>query len=301
MKRIFGRIYWVVVGLGLLILALRLANWSVKHSYSLPALPQPNGYDEILAAAYSIKPPASDIVDLTSDQVRQLTDQNRPALERARAAFQMDSRVSAKPTPEWDDHHDENLASLRRLAVAFGIEASMKMRDHQTNEAAKCDMDMLRLADRTGRGGLIIDGITSLTIEALAEGDLRPKIPQLDAEFCHKAGLELEQLIDNREMPEATFATEKTWMAMRFGFIDLINRRLFKTNDLNREEKFNQHYKDAVRRAQYLMLRLASHAYELDNKREPANVALLVPQYLKAVPKDFVTGKEIQEVPPVSE
>ena len=301
MKKILGWLYWFAVILSLLILAIRLANWGIKHGHSLPALPQPNGYDEILAAASSIKPPASDLSDLTPDQVRQLADQNRPALERARAAFQMESRVSLKPTRAWDDHHDDNLASLRRLAVAFGVEASVKMRDHQTDEAAACAMDMMRLADRTGRGGIITDGITSLTIEALALGELRPVIPQLDAEFCRKAGLEMEGLLDLRETPETTFATERTWSAIRFGVVDLIGSRLLKKDETKREEKFDQHYKDAVQRTQHLMLRMASHAYELDNKHEPTDVASLVPQYLKAMPKDFETGKEIHELPSVSQ
>ena len=300
MKKIISWFYWCLFVLGVLVFAIRLADSWVKHAHSLPALPSPNGYDEILAAANDIKPAPKDLVDLTPDQIRALADQNRPELERARKAFQLQSRVSVKPTREWDDHHDDNLASLMRLAVAFGIESSMKIKDHQTNAAAECDMDMLRLADRVGKGGIIIDGIKSLTIEALAVGELQPKIPYLDAEFCRKSSLEIEVWLDTREKPETTFSMEKNWSATRFGLIDLAGSRFMRQSNLKREDKFTSHFKDAGHWAQNLMLRLAVRAYALDKSRLPPDASALVPLYIKAVPKDFETGKEITELPPAS-
>lgn len=42
-----------------------------------------------------------------------------------------------------------------------------------------------------------------------------------------------------------------------------------------------------------LMLLFAARAYELDHGKPPARAADLVPEYLKAVPKDPETGVEM--------
>ena len=297
MRKFIRVAYRILVGISLVIIVLRLVNWEVKRSHHLPALPAPNGYDEIVAAAGDVKSPVAGLAELSTNQIRELADGNRPALERARKAFQTESRVVVQPTQQWNDHHDDILTSLRRLAVAFGIESVVTMQDQHTNEAAQCDLDMLHLADCTGRGGIITDGIESMTIEALAMGDLQPKVARLDKEFCRKAAAEIESLLANRETPETTFAMEKNWSAKRYGLVDLVGGMVLKQADASRHAKFIAHYKDAVRREQHLMLRLASRAYVLDNQRNPENASSLVPQYLKSVPVDPETKQEIQELP----
>jgi hypothetical protein len=296
-KKIFRWFYWCLAILGILTIAFRLTDSAVRKAHSLPALPSPNGYDEILAVALEIKPAKPDLTDLTEEQFRALADQNRPMLERARKAFKLESRVSVQTTHEWNDRHDDQLASMLRLAMAFGIEASVSMKDHHTNAAADCLMDMLRLADRVGKGGIITDGVKSLTIETLAIGELQPMCAYLDAEFCRKSALEIEAWLEIREKPETTFASERNWSAMRYGLIDVLGNWLMKKGNLKREEKYRSHYKDAVRRAQNLMLRLAAKAYSLDSQQLPTNAVVLIPNYLKALPKDYETGKEITVLP----
>jgi competence protein ComGC len=46
-------------------------------------------------------------------------------------------------------------------------------------------------------------------------------------------------------------------------------------------------------RTRQLMIDLAARAYELDKGHRPASVADLVPEYLKAVPKDPIAGTNI--------
>ncbi len=41
------------------------------------------------------------------------------------------------------------------------------------------------------------------------------------------------------------------------------------------------------------MINFAARAYELEKGKPPRNVTDLVPDYLKAVPKDPVTGKDL--------
>ena len=70
--------------------------------------------------------------------------------------------------------------------------------------------------------------------------------------------------------------------------------RLISRNSLNKafqkaEEKFNiQQMK-----MRQLTVDLAARAYELENGHPPANIADLVPDYIKAVPQDPVTGTNL--------
>jgi hypothetical protein len=118
-----------------------------------------------LAAASEVKPPPDDLSELTAEQIRRLAEQNRAAIEHARKALQMESRVSVKPTKLWDDQHEEDVKRLRRLAVALGVESRAQLLNQHTNEAACCGLDTLRLAEFMRKGGLITDGIQSLVVK----------------------------------------------------------------------------------------------------------------------------------------
>lgn len=293
------RIYKILVGLSVLVLVLKLANWAVKHEHPLPAPPHPNGYDEMVAAAGLLQPLPHDLSELGSEQILQLAAQNRPALERARKGFQMESRVPLQPTKAWDDQHTEDLAGLKHLAVAFGIESRAQLLQGQTNKAARCDMDALRLAQAVQRGGLLIDGVTSLAVETIGLALLQGKISQMDAAGCRESALALEDLAAKREPPETTIASEKNWSAARFGLLDLAGGFVMRKDLAKRQAQFVIRSHEAADKMQRLMLRLAARAYELDHQQPPANVAALIPSYLKSIPHDRETGGEIQEIPPL--
>ncbi len=292
-----NRLSWTITGLAVLILLLKLANWSAQHGHSLPPLPQPNGYDALVAAAGKIRPPPLDLTELTPAQLQPVADQNRPAIEQARDALQMECRVALKPIKDWDDHHDEELTQLKRLAVAFGIEARFQRLNQHTNEAIRCDLDLLHLAEASRNGGIIVDGITGLTIETIGVMVLQIDLPHLDAANCRKAASELETFNDLREPPATMFATQKAWSARRFGLVNWIGGFLARKSLAARQTKFLQRSREVAGHTQHLMIRYAVRAYELENQKPPATMSVLVPDYLKAMPRDLATGEEIQEIP----
>jgi hypothetical protein len=290
-------LYRIAVCVGVLVLLVRVADWAARRGHSLPAPPQPNGYDEIVSAARSVKQPPADFSELTPEQIRLLAGQNRPALERARQAFQMESRVSVEIKKDWQDRHEEELKALKRLAVALAVEAKSQLLENHTNEAARCYLDVIRLAQTMREGGILIDGITSLALETIGSASLQAMLPQLDAAFCHEAARTLEELDSRREMPETIIATERTWSAQRFGLIDRIGGFIAREAKAKRHAQFIERSHQTHDRTQRLMLRLAARACELENQHPPAKVSELVPIYLKAIPRDSETGKEIQELP----
>ncbi len=280
-----------------LFLLVRVADWAARRGHTLPPLPQPNGYDELVSAARSIKPMPSDFSELTNEQIESLAEKNRPALEQARKAFSMKSRVSLQTKADWQERHEEELKSLKRLAVAFALEAKSHALSNRTNEAARCNLDVIRLAQTTGKGGLLVDGITALAIEMIGAASLQGNLPHYDVAFCQEAARALEEIDFRRETPETVIATEKAWSSKRFGLIDRIGGFVGKNANAERYAKFIERSHDTRIRTQRLMLRLSARAYELENQKLPANVSDLVPAFLKAIPRDLKTGKEIQELP----
>jgi len=290
MRKWLYRILMVVGGLALL---LRLANWGIRHSNTLPVPPQPNGYEELLAAARGIKPLPSDFAELSAEQIRQSTEQNQSALEQARKAFVIDSGVTLETTQAWQDQHEQDLKDLKRLAIALAVEARSRLQTMQTNEAARCNLEVIHVAHSMSRGGILIDGVIGLTIEIIGASSLQAMLPQLDATFCRETARALEELLARREPPETIVATERAWSARRFGLVDSVGGWLGRQANSKRFTQFVQKTHETTARTQRLMLRLAARAYELDVKQLPAKAADLVPKYLKTVPLDPETSKEI--------
>jgi competence protein ComGC len=59
------------------------------------------------------------------------------------------------------------------------------------------------------------------------------------------------------------------------------------------EQRFNKQ----VAQTRQLLIDLAARAYELDKGHRPANLNDLVPDYLKAIPQDPLTGTNMTYTP----
>jgi len=290
--------YRILIGLAVLILAVRVADWAARRGPALPPLPKPNGYDELAAAARAVKKPPTDLAEMTSAQTQALATENRPAIERARKALQMESRVSLDTKSGWRDRHEDELKDLKRLAIAFAVEAKSQMQATHTNEAARCSLDTIRLAQAMSRGGIQVDGINGLTIEVIGAASLQSLLLHLDGAFPKEAARALEELNANREPPEAVNAREKAWSAKTYGLIHRVGGLIGKKTIAERDNKFLERSRDIRARTQRLMIRLAARAYELENQHPPSRVGELVPKYLKTVPLDLKTSQPIQDIPP---
>ncbi len=263
----------------------------------MPVQPKPNGYEEIVAAARALKPLPAAFAELSSDQIHQIAQQNLPAIEQMRKAFALESGVTLEIKKDWQDRHELDLKDLKRLAVALGLEAKAQLLRGHTNEAARGNVEVIRLAQTLNKGGILLDGITSLAVETVGTASLQVMLPQLDATCCRAAARALEEINAKREQPETILATERAWSARRFGLIDRLGGFLARKATRKRFAQFIERSHQTEARTQRLMLRLAVRAYEMEQKQQPAKVSDLIPAYLKTAPHDSETGKEIQEIP----
>ena len=91
---------------------------------------------------------------------------------------------------------------------------------------------------------------------------------------------------------------ERAWVRraypdIKYRWSELVESASFKKGIQKAEQKF----KNQQSRTRQLLVDLAARAYELDKGRRPANLTDLVPDYLKAVPKDPASGKNLVLTP----
>jgi hypothetical protein len=224
-------------------------------------------------------------------------ESNRSKLEPVRALLRTDMAVPLKTAPAWVDAHEQDIKSLKRLAVALGIEARAQELAGNTNGAGGTLVDLIYLGQAMRRGGVYVDAVNGLVVETIGVGTLRPKVRFLDGAACRGAVRELEALEANRE-PAGTFLErEQAWSRASFGLVSRTMTWFGRKADAERSAKFRQKFDESTSRVQRLLLVLAARALEVETGRRVENPADLVPGVLRTVPVDPKTKQPASKIP----
>lgn len=87
---------------------------------------------------------------------------------------------------------------------------------------------------------------------------------------------------------------ERNWSRRTFRGTRHELARLMMHNSLNKAyQKGEQKFEYQQSKTRQLMIDFAAQAYELDKGHPPANLADLVPDYLKAIPQGPLTGTNV--------
>lgn len=286
-----------VVVLAVLTLLLQGANWLARRSLVLPPVPEPNGYVELLKAAAVVEESSRGIVELSDDEIRSLTERNEPALLRARSVLAMESGVPVMAQQEWIEQHQAELGKFKRLATAFGAAGRVALLDGNTNLAVRAHLDVIRLGQAVSCGGLMLDAMVGLALEASGAAGLHAMVSQLSAEECKSTLRLVEELDATRQTAERILETERRWAKQTFGLIQQLGGLLMRKTLAKAAERFKSRHDESGARIRRLMVRLAARAYELETGLRPSKPADLVPRYLKSVPIDLKTGAEMTSLP----
>jgi hypothetical protein len=287
----------ILLALLVLVLVFRIADRLARRSDPLPTIPQPNGYDALLAIAREARAPRSDLADLDPQAIRQIGQANRQTLQRVPEALNAETGVPLRVEPRWGDKHAEDVKQLKRLAVLLGLQSRAELLDGRTNNSAKCLVEVILLGQAMARGGLFSDSVNALTIETLGTASLRAQVPHLDAESCRSAAQELERSEPRRELPERTRKTQKDWSAASFGLVGRVGSFFLRKAEAQRHTEFLRRNQDVVRRTRRLMLILAARAIELETGKRVSSPSALVPDVLSSVPLDPETHTPMTEMP----
>lgn len=287
----------ILIALAVVLLVLRVADWGVRRANRLPPGPQTNGYARLVQLGAAFQRPPADLAELKSGEIVSIGRASAGAVGEAHRLLNGPVQVPLESTSAWANQHAEQLKQLKKLGVLLAIQARTQVLEGHTNEAAECELDMVRLGQNITRGGVLVDGLTGLTVELIGASSLRMRAGHLNAPACRRLAQALEANEARREPASQILERQTQWADATFGLISKIGSLLSRSGKEERYRDFNSRYADAVRRTRRLTLVLAARAFQLETGRAPARPADLVPGILKAVPLDPATGSPIPDIP----
>ncbi len=256
--------------------------------------PNPNGYDELVKAGRMLQGASGEYDKMNQEQLQKAVSANAAALSLARSGLSNQCRVPVQYSESYISNHLNDLAGLKRLAQAFAAEGVLAEMNGRTNDAAQSVLDTVRLGNESLRGGVLIDGLVGIAIDAIGTSHIQTLITNLDTHACRETAAALEALDSQRQTWNEVLQQESDWShatfrGWRYDLMRLEAGKSAKTAIAAGKRKFDAQQQ----RTRQLMVDLAARAYDLDKGHPPASAADLVPDYLKAVPKDPVTGTNI--------
>ena len=291
----------LLVAANLVILAIVLLGGPSKPK--TPPLPNPNGYDDFLKAGRMLVSSSGWASNgISHEDLRALVAPNVPAIEWMRKGLDHQCRVPIEYSTNYASSHMTDLARLKALANALKAEGQLAEMEGRTNDALRTYLEVVRFGHQVGRGGYIMDQRVAFACQSIGASALQLLVKGLDARDCRAAIQELTALEEKRETTDETMRREKDWSFHTFGLMKRISvviqtRSLdpftFKTINL----QFGSKDENIRRQTLLVIIALATRAYELENGKPPASSADLVPAYLKTVPQDPFTGKNMIYTP----
>jgi hypothetical protein len=261
--------------------------------YVPPPLPDPNGFDDFVEARSLFASPAWNWDEVESTALKEMVAGQAQALSVMRQGFLKECRVPMSDSEEWLPA----LTGVKSLAQALCAEARLAQEEERMADAAKSCIDMFRLADAATSGGVLIHALVRGATDGIAESQVRVLMPELSSDEARQIASRLEQILSDREPFKVMQKREAEWpdpsMTLTWWLKNAIAAKSlqpFKQMNQRAQQKCMQCERLVLR----LLLDLASQAYELEQGHPPESADQLVPDYLKAVPADPLTGDPME-------
>jgi hypothetical protein len=260
-----------------------------------PPLPNPNGYDDFLKASAMLIGKPEDYEAMTKKELATLVATNAEALKILRIGLTHQCLV---PDLTLGTSHARELRNntmpLRRLALLIYAEGKLAETNGQPDEAAKIYFDCIQYGHGIGHDGGLLPRIIGGSCENLAVIHLAQLINGLSATKCAEIARSLETVDAKAEPAQVTLANQNAYYREFNGWWrqTLLSIELYKFNREN-DKKFRNAINMQTLFRRQTILAFAARAFELEKGHRPQSTADLVPAYLKAIPKDPVTGTNI--------
>ena len=291
----------VVLALAAILLAMLLSLRPGQSSAAgfFPPPPEPNGYEDFLKASQLIDAQVPDLTNSPALVLRPVVQRNQAALELVRTGLNRQSRVPLQFNLNYLTTHMTEIGGLKNLARLLVAEGVTAQADEKFDEAAQKYLDVIRLAQATAQGGLIIDQLVAQAIQALGAGHLRHLIEHLKSSEARRLIEALDVMDRHREPFEQICRRERAYFRKVHGWW-LVNapRLLFLIKGKGDPTQVAQQAAEATSlrgqaQLRLLIVHLALHEYKLDLGSYPESLSGLVPKYLAALPKDPFSGKDL--------
>jgi len=260
-------------------------------------LPNPNGYDDLVKAGQMVVSNVLNYDKMEEAELHTMVVSNSNALQLARAGLQKECRVTLDYSPTLVTHFDQ-LMDMKHLVQALAAEGRLAEMENRPGDAIKSYLDAIRFGNKSARGGVIIDQLVGTAIEAIGTSHLEKLVNRVDSESCRDVAATLEILDRQRQTWAEVMQQENTWSRRTF---TSLRYRIIRPLLVKRTEKVlqqaEQRFNKQVTQTRRLIINLAARAYELDKGHRPASLNDLVPDYLKTIPQDPSTGKNMDYSP----
>jgi hypothetical protein len=145
--------------------------------------------------------------------MREIVSVNAEALSLARASLSNECRVPVQfsLSPAYLEQRLSELAGLKSLAQAFFVEGRFAEKQRRFGDAAGSYLDVIRLGNKSARGGTLNDALVGLAIENMGVAALQNIIGQLDAKTCREAAATLEMFDAQRQTWNEAMQQESAW------------------------------------------------------------------------------------------
>ncbi len=268
----------------------RLAN---PRTFTEPARPGPNSYDELVRAAGLIKTVNMPVFETaTPAQLRTFVAQCGAVYAPVRSALDKPCHVPLRMNKEDFERTIGHAQSLRSLARALYVQGWLAAIEGRNKDAITSYTDTVRLGRAAMQDGLILDMLVGLTLENMGRAGIARMRGSLSAEECLALLPRLTDLLNRPTLPSDILARQAAWEDNAYGwqgrFAALIDRltREYRPNGMLVEYAYGRQ----LAQSRLLLCELAIRAYSLQHGRNPATLADLVPTYLPKVPRDPFDG-----------
>lgn len=292
-----GRLVLWLATLGVPLLLL-LAWWPGGKGHARPALPNPNGFDYFVKAGGVLAGVWTNLSHqtLTASELRAFLSANQASLDLVREGLRHRSHTHMDYDATYIERIMTNQTVFRqcvRLLIGEGWLAELEGRP---GTALDSYLDGMRLGQECSRGGIIIERLVGVASEQRALAALRSLIPKLESSVARRALQSLQQLDASQESSSVNLEAESEWIRraapLRERLMAMVNSEARQSIREARDSviKGVNELQASRRRA---IVEAAARLFEMEKGRRPTGYTDLVPAYLKAVPLDPTTGKEI--------
>lgn len=296
LKRDSGKVKWLTF---LLVAVVVLSVASVQHmkrQVPPPPMPRPNGFWALALAAKKAEWAPAGIYDWPPERLKLFVASNSVPMQLANLALTNECRIPYLFDSSYITTRTPELVGLKYLATIFSAASMVASNEAKFDAAMDYCLQGIQLGNESDRGGTMFDRLVGNACEAncLIRATFLSNLVSRSA--CTKLVKELERLDAAAETTEDVLENERRWARSALTLPEWIEQTW--------EEKSLTPYKSTIegfvkvdlkhrRKRLETMLLFAARAYELDHGKPPARAADLVPEYLKAIPKDPETGVDM--------
>jgi hypothetical protein len=176
-----------------------------------PPLPKENGYDDFVKAGKMLASNTSGFYKMNEQELQTLVDGNSNALQLARSGLQKQCQVPLQFSTNYLSAHLEELANLKVLSQALVAEGQLAEMQNRTNDAAKSYSDAINLGIESRCGGVLLDQLVGIAIEAIGTSYLQKIANSLDVPTSRKTIAALETFDSQRQPWNEVMQEENVW------------------------------------------------------------------------------------------